>query len=147
MAGKVYLGADHGGFGLKEKIKAHLKGKAEVVDFGTDSEESCDYPDFGRKVAESVVKGKGSLGILVCGTGIGVSMAANKVRGARAALCHNEFTAKMAREHNDANVLCLGGRVLDEKEALKIVDVFLETDFSSDERHARRVEKIMEIEE
>jgi len=146
MEKKVYLGADHGGFELKERIKGFLKGKAETVDLGTDSEKSCDYPDFGRKVAESVVKDKGSLGILVCGTGIGISIAANKVRGARAALCHNEFTARMAREHNDANILCLGGRVLGEKEALKIVDVFLETGFSEDERHARRARKIMEIE-
>ncbi|AJF60756.1 MAG: ribose 5-phosphate isomerase B [archaeon GW2011_AR10] len=140
---RVIVGADHAGFRLKEKIKEHLKRKGfEVVDEGTDSEKSCDYPDFAVKVAEKVAKSPKSIGIVVCGTGIGTAMAANKVKGIRAALATNEYMARMAREHNNANVLSLGARVSKEKEALEMVDSFLGTDFSLEERHRRRVKKI-----
>lgn len=140
---KVYIGSDHGGFQLKEKIKGLLEEKGlEISDLGTQGTESCDYPDFAKAVAEKVASEPEAKGILICGTGIGMSMTANKAKGIRAALCHNEFTAQMAREHNNANVLCLGERVLDESTALKIVEVFLETGFSGEERHARRVKKI-----
>ncbi|MBS3058901.1 MAG: ribose 5-phosphate isomerase B [Candidatus Diapherotrites archaeon] len=140
---RIIVGADHAGFRLKEKIKEHLKRKGfEVVDEGTDSEKSCDYPDFAVKVAEKVAKSPKSIGIVVCGTGIGTAMAANKVKGIRAALATNEYMARMAREHNNANVLSLGARVSKEKEALEMVDSFLGTDFSLEERHRRRVKKI-----
>ena len=142
---KIIIGSDHGGFGLKEKIKKHLSSKdIETEDVGTDSNESCDYPDFGAKVAKKVQEG--GLGILVCGTGLGMSMTANKFKGIRAALCHDEYTAKMAREHNNANILCLGGRTTKEDEAKKIVDTFLSTEPSKEERHVKRVNKISELE-
>ena len=144
---KVFLGADHGGLELKNEIKRYLKGKGiEHKDLGTYSSDSCDYPDFALKVAKQVVENAGSAGILVCGTGIGMCMAANKVKGIRAALCTNEYMARMAREHNNANILCLGARVLGKETALKIVETFLNTSFTAEERHKKRVEKIMEIE-
>ena len=140
---RVIVGADHAGFRLKEKIKEHLKRKGcEGGDEGSDREKSCDYPDFAVKVAEKVAKSPKSIGIVVCGTGIGTAMAANKVKGIRAALATNEYMARMAREHNNANVLSLGARVSKEKEALEMVDSFLGTDFSLEERHRRRVKKI-----
>lgn len=145
MQGTIVIGSDHAGYCLKEKIKERLAGKYKVIDKGTESEGKCDYPDYSYKVAKEVAKGK-SLGILICGTGIGMSIAANKVKGIRAALCCSEFMAKAAREHNDANILCLGARILEENEALKIVDAFLTSDFSKEERHVKRVKKMMQIE-
>jgi ribose 5-phosphate isomerase B len=143
---KVIIGSDHGGFKLKENIKKHLVSKGiEVEDVGTDKEESCDYPDYAAMVAKKVVE-TGNLGIIVCGTGLGVSMTANKFKSIRAALCHDTYTAKMAREHNNANVLCLGGRTTRTGKAKKIVDVFLNTEASSEDRHKRRVGKIVELE-
>jgi ribose 5-phosphate isomerase B len=144
---KLMIGADHGGYALKEVIKQHLIDQGhDVVDAGTgDGETSVDYPDYGRAVAEAVVGGNYERGIVICGTGIGISLAANKVRGARAALCTNGYMARMARAHNDANVLALGGRVIGPELAKEIVDVFLATDFHGG-RHARRVDKIMDIE-
>ncbi len=142
---KVALGADHGGFELKEAIKAHLNEKGyEVVDFGTDSTESVDYAYFGEKVGEYVVK-EGILGILCCGTGIGISLAANKVNGVRAACCSDYFSAKMTRAHNNANILALGGRVVGAGLALELVDVFLSTEFEGG-RHQRRIDQITAIE-
>jgi len=144
---KIALGADHAGFELKEKIKQHLISSGiEVQDEGTNSGESVDYPDFARLVGEDVVGKRADLGILVCGTGIGMSMSANKVAGIRAANVSTEFEAQMAREHNDANVLTLGARVLDEPEAVKIIDKWLHTTFAGG-RHQRRVDKIMQIEQ
>lgn len=144
---KVFLGSDHAAYSHKQAIIKHLNKDGFVIeDLGPHNEDSCDYPDYAKKVAEAVVK-ENCLGILICGTGIGMSMAANKVRGIRAALCCNEYMAEMAREHNNANVLCLGARVISEEEAIKISDKFLKTDFSGDERHSRRVCKIMKIEE
>ena len=138
---KLVIAADHGGFKLKEELKEYLDELAqEYADLGTDSEDSVDYPDYAKKVAKEVQKG--ALGILICGTGIGMSMTANKFKGVRAALCYDEYTARMSREHNDANVLCMGGRVVDSEMAKKITKVWLETPFSKEERHHRRVGKI-----
>lgn len=143
---KIALGADHAGFELKEKIKQHLVGKGLTVDDrGTSSPDSVDYPDFARLVGEEVAAKNVDRGILVCGTGIGMAIAANKVPGIRAANVHTAEEAQLSREHNDANVLTVGGRVLDENTAQKIVDVWLSTDFLGG-RHGRRVDKIMEIE-
>lgn len=143
---KIALGADHGGFELKELIKEHLLQKEhEILDCGTDSGESVDYPEFGFKVGKAVIKNKVDLGIVVCGTGIGISIAANKVKGIRAALCTDSYMARMAREHNNANILALGARVIGPGVALDIVDTFLSTSFAG-LRHTRRVEQITEFE-
>lgn len=141
--GKVFIAADHGGFRLKEALKRHLQKRGiPFEDLGTDSEEAVDYPDFALKGARMVAAGSMRAGILVCGTGIGMCIAANKVRGIRAALCWNTESARLARGHNNANVLCLGGRLLKQRVAEKIADAFLSTQFSKEERHRRRVRKI-----
>jgi len=147
MAGmKIALGADHAGFELKENIKRLLAAEGvKVDDQGTHSTESVDYPDFARAVGEEVARRQADFGILVCGTGVGMSMSANKVSGIRAAKADTEFEAEMARAHNDANVLCLGARVIDAATAEKLVHKFLETRFEAG-RHQRRVDKIMDIE-
>ena len=137
------IGSDHGGFALKEELKAHLEERGIAYkDFGAFSEESCDYPDVAEPLCRAVVAGEYDRGILICGTGIGVSITANKTRGIRAALCGDCFSAEATRAHNDANVLALGARVTGEGLALKIVDIFLDTPFSNDERHIRRISKI-----
>ena len=142
----IAIGSDHGGLALKKEIMAHLDEMGIAYrDFGTDSEDSCDYPIYGEAVARAVVSGECERGIVVCGTGIGISIAANKVRGIRCALCGDCFSAEMARRHNDANVLALGGRVTGPGLALKIVDTFLENGFDGD-RHARRIGLIADIE-
>lgn len=139
---KIAIGSDHGGYKLKEEIKKHLRSKRlSFKDFGAFSEGSVDYPDFGKMVAKAVASKKFKFGILVCGTGIGMSMVANKVAGIRAALCHSVYTAKMSRAHNDANILAMGERVLKRRTALKIVDTFLRTPFEGG-RHLRRIRKI-----
>ena len=141
----IAIGADHGGFELKEAIKKHLNKRGlEYKDFGTDAPVSCDYPEYGKAVAHAIANGECDRGILVCGTGIGISMAANKVKGIRAAVCTDCFMAQATREHNNSNILALGARVVGEGLALKIVDTFLDTEFSNDERHIRRIEKIEE---
>lgn len=141
----IGIGSDHGGFALKEVIKKHLEERGlEYKDFGTYSSASCDYPVYGRAVAKAVAAGECQLGILICGTGIGISITANKVPGVRAALCSDCFSAAATREHNNANILALGARVLGEGLALKIVDTFLDTPFSNDERHIRRISMIEE---
>jgi ribose 5-phosphate isomerase B len=146
MRMKVALGADHAGFELKDRIKAWLAAQAiDVVDQGTNSPDSVDYPDFARRVGEALVQKRADLGILVCGTGIGMAISANKIDGIRAANVSTEFEAQMAREHNDANILTLGARVLDEPTACKLVDVWLHTTFAAG-RHATRVDKIMALE-
>ncbi|MBC3889264.1 ribose 5-phosphate isomerase B [Acetobacterium paludosum] len=143
---KIAIGSDHGGFDLKEVIKPYLIELGhEVVDFGTESHESCDYPIYGQRVGEAVSFGDCDRGIVICGTGIGISVAANKIPGIRGGVCTNEFMAAMSREHNDANVLALGARVIGEGLALRIVKVFLETEFAGG-RHQRRIDKIREIE-
>ncbi|MBI5190931.1 MAG: ribose 5-phosphate isomerase B [Nitrospirae bacterium] len=143
---KVALGCDHGGLELKDTIAAELrKLGVEVVDEGTVSEESVDYPDFAAKVAGDVASGKVDRGITVCGTGIGMSIAANKFPGIRAALCHDSYTARMSRMHNDANILVLGGRVTGPEVALDILRDWLKTPFEGG-RHQRRLDKIAELE-
>lgn len=142
----IALGADHGGFELKEAIKKHLdERKIEYIDCGTYSEESVDYAPIAKKTCDKVVSGECERAILCCGTGIGISMAANKVKGIRAACCSNYFGAKYTRLHNDANALCLGGRVIGVGLALELVDVFLDTEFEGG-RHQRRIDQIAEIE-
>ncbi|MCL1853390.1 MAG: ribose 5-phosphate isomerase B [Peptococcaceae bacterium] len=139
---RVALGADHGGFRLKEIIKGHLGAqRVDVVDFGTDSAEAVDYPDYAAQVSRAVAGGAADLGVLVCGTGNGMAMAANKVPGIRAALCVNGYMANMARRHNNANVLALGERVIGQEVALEIVDIFLASCFDQG-RHVARVNKI-----
>ena len=140
---KIAMGADNGGYSHKEAIKKHLIERGfEVKDFGTFSEESTDYNDYALLVAESVRDKEYDRGILVCGTGIGMSVMANKVCGIRAALVHDLFTAEATRLHNDSNVLTMGGRVIELEKALKIVDIWIDTEFSNEERHIRRVNKI-----
>ncbi len=142
---KVALGADHAGLQLKDRIAAALvEAGHEVDDLGTYRPDSCDYPDFAAKVAREVAGGRAQRGILVCATGVGMAMAANKVAGIRAALCNDLYTARFARLHNDANVLAVGARVVGTEKALDIVDLFLGTEFEGG-RHQRRVDKIMEL--
>lgn len=142
----IAIACDHGGYKLKLAIEKYLKEKGlEFIDFGTDNEESCDYADFAKKVAYSVKNGESEKGILVCGTGIGMSLAANKVKGIRAAVCGDYFSAKFTRLHNDSNILCLGQRVTGEGLALELVEIFLSTEFEGG-RHATRIQKIADIE-
>ena len=139
----IALGSDHGGFDLKESVKKHLSERGfEVKDFGTYDKNSCDYPDFGRAAAEAVASGECEKGIVICTTGIGISIVANKVPGIRCALCSETTTARLTREHNDANVLAMGGGMTGELLGNEIVDVFLDTPFSGLEKHARRISKI-----
>ena len=140
---KIAIASDHGGYQLKEAVREYLESRGiEVLDLGTYSEESVDYPAFGKECGEAVVSGKADRGIVCCGTGIGISIAANKVKGVRAALVHDCFSAKATREHNDANVLTMGARVIGPGLAEEIVKIFLETPFSNDERHIRRISQI-----
>lgn len=143
---KIAIGADHGGYTLKEALKKHLAEKGvEVCDFGTNSSESCDYALIAAPLAHAVANKEYDLGVLVCGTGIGMSMAANKVKGIRAACCSDYFSAKFTRLHNDANILCMGERVIGPGLAAELVDVFIETTYEGG-RHARRVAQIAQIE-
>ena len=136
----IAIGSDHGGFELKEAIKKHLdKRGLEYKDYGTYSKDSCDYPTYGKLVGHAVADGECDRGIIICGTGIGISITANKIKCVRAALCGDCFSAEATRLHNDANILALGARVTAEGLALKIVDTFLDTPFSGDERHRRRI--------
>lgn len=141
---KVCIAADHGGFELKEALRKKFS-SLHFTDLGTNNAESVDYPDFGAAVARRVAAKEFDFGILICGSGIGISIAANKIKGIRAALCHNAYTAEMARKHNDANILAMGGRVVDEKTAAEMTEIFLNTAFEGG-RHARRVEKIHALE-
>ncbi|MCT4542027.1 MAG: ribose 5-phosphate isomerase B [Vallitalea sp.] len=139
----IGIGSDHGGYQLKQEIIKYLdNNQIQYKDYGCYDESSHDYPDYAKKVCNAVVNKECQKGILICGTGIGISIAANKVKGIRAALCHDCFSAKATREHNDANVLALGGRIVGPELALMIVDNFLNTDFSGDERHIKRINKI-----
>ena len=144
---KIAMGADHGGFELKEAIKKHLEevGGYEIVDYGTYSTDSVDYAAIAYKVGTAVAS-EGIQGILCCGTGIGISMAANKVKGVRAACCSDYFSAKFTRLHNDANILCMGGRVVGAGLGIELADVFLNTEFEGGERHVRRIAQITAIE-
>lgn len=142
----IALGSDHGGYDLKERVKAYLdKEGIAYKDYGCHSKESCDYPVFGKAAAEAVASGECDKGIVICTTGIGISMAANKVRGIRCAHCADTVEARLTREHNDANMLAIGAGFTGELLALEMVDVFLNTPFSEGERHARRVAKVNAI--
>ena len=144
---KIAIGSDHGGFELKEYLKELLNEMGYTyTDFGTHSPNSVDYPDVGYEVAKSVVESEHDKGILICGTGIGMSITANKVGGIRAALCSDPYSARMAKEHNDADIITMGGRVIGNGLAGDIVRAWLESDFKGEERHKRRIEKIMRIE-
>lgn len=145
---KIALGTDHAGLKHKEAIKKLAESMdIEVLDKGTGSNESVDYPDFGEKVGLAVCKGQADMGILICGTGIGISLAANKIKNIRAAVCWNEETVSLAREHNNANILCMGARFIPVSKSVDMAKIFLTTDFSNDKRHIRRVDKITAIEE
>lgn len=143
---KITIGSDHAGYELKKKVMEHLKERGiEAIDVGTYSTDSCDYPDFARAVCKNVQDGVTELGILVCGTGIGMSMAANKHKGIRAAACSDTFSARLTRMHNDANVLCFGERVVGMGLAFDLVDAFVDAEFEGG-KHARRVDMITAIE-
>ena len=144
---KISIGCDHGALALKDKLVAHLQGKGhEVKDFGTYTAASCDYPDFAAAAARAVAKGECDKGIVLCTTGIGVSITANKIDGIRCALLSDLMTARMTREHNDTNMMALGAGVVGEMLALEIVDTWLSTEFSHNERHQRRIDKVMALE-
>ena len=143
----IAIASDHGGFDLKEEVKKHLEERGlEYKDFGTYDKNSCDYPDFGVQAAKAVGAGECEKGIVICTTGIGISIVANKVKGVRCALCSETTTARLTREHNDANVLAMDGGMVGPLLACEIVDTFLDTEFSNLEKHSRRVAKITEIE-
>jgi ribose 5-phosphate isomerase B len=143
----IIIGSDHGGFALKTALTSYLNRRGyEVVDAGTNGDASVDYPDFGQKVAETVIAGEAELGILICGTGIGMSITANKIPGIRAALVTDVFMARMAKEHNNANILVLGGRVLDEQKACDLVGAWLDATFEGG-RHQGRLDKITVLEQ
>lgn len=141
----IAIGSDHGGYKLKMEVIRHLNERGfECKDFGCYSLESCDYPEFGKAAALAVATGECDRGIVICTTGIGISIAANKIKGIRCALCTNTDLAKMTRLHNDANMLALGASIVSKEFALSIVDTFLDTEFSAEERHQRRIDKIEE---
>ncbi|MDU4334616.1 MAG: ribose 5-phosphate isomerase B [Finegoldia magna] len=143
---KIAIAADHGGFELKDSMVEYIKSLGnEVMDLGTNSADSVDYPDYAKKVCEEIQQGDSDLGILICGTGIGMSLAANKFEGIRAACVSDVYSAKMSRNHNNANVLCIGARVIGDEVAKLIIKTFLENEFEAG-RHQRRVDKIMAIE-
>ena len=148
---KIILGSDHAGFLLKEAIKLHLSSNAyentlEIIDCGCDSEKSVDYPDHANAVATEVLKNPENKGILVCGSGIGISIAANKVNGIRCALVHDYLSSKLSRQHNDSNIISIGAGFVGKELAKNIVDVYLATEFTGEERHQRRIDKMSEIE-
>ncbi|MBE5938393.1 MAG: ribose 5-phosphate isomerase B [Lachnospiraceae bacterium] len=139
----IAIGSDHGGFELKKEIIEYLeKNNLEYKDYGTYTPDSCDYPVYAKKVAQAILDGECEKGILICGTGIGISITANKFKGIRAALCHDCFSAQATREHNDANIVAMGARVVGAGLAVKIVDTFLNTEFSGDERHINRINQM-----
>lgn len=139
----ISLGCDHGGYALMQVIKKHLEKRGiEYKDFGTYNTESCDYPVFAKAAAEAILNGSCDRGILICSTGIGISITANRYPGIRCALCHNEMTAELTRLHNNSNMLAMGAKVVSEEEAIKITDTFLDTEFSNEERHQRRINQI-----
>ena len=144
---KIAVACDHGALALKNKVIAHLEAKGhEVVNFGTDTLDSCDYPDFAAPAARAVASGECEKGIVMCTTGIGVSIVANKVDGVRCALLSDKMSARLTREHNDTNMMAMGAGVIGEMLALEIVDIWVDTEFSRNERHQRRIDKVMALE-
>ena len=143
----IAIGSDHAGFELKQVIMKHLEERnLEFKDYGTYSSDSCDYAVYAEKTARAVVDGECEIGLLFCGTGVGISIATNKVKGIRACCCSDLFSAEMTRLHNNANLLCLGGRVVTPEKAIELVDIFLDTPFSGEERHQRRIDQIIDLE-
>ena len=141
------LGCDHGGFPLKNRLMTVIRDQGhEIVDCGTDSNCAVDYPDFARKVGEAILKGQADRGILVCGSGVGISVAANKIPGIRAGVCHDTYSAHQGVEHDDMNVLCIGARIVGEEVAAELVRVYVNAAFTGEERHVRRLNKVLEIE-
>ena len=144
---KIGIGNDHSALDLKKVVVEHLQNEGyEVVDYGTYTKESCNYPEFGEKVARAIVAGEVDLGVLICGTGVGISLAANKVKGIRAAVCSEPYTAQMVRSHNNAQIIAFGARVVGDEMAKMIVDSFLNAEFEGGGRHQKRVDMIMDIE-
>lgn len=148
MALRVAIGTDHGGFPLKKTVADFVKELGfDVLDLGTNSEEACDYPDFAEAVGKAIIKGDAELGIVLCGSGVGASVAANKIVGIRAGVCHDTFSAHQCREDDDVNVLCMGARVIGPSLAKEVTKTFLEAKFSGAERHRRRLQKVLKIEQ
>ncbi|MBT3393278.1 MAG: ribose 5-phosphate isomerase B [Elusimicrobiaceae bacterium] len=144
---KIALGCDHAGFVLKKEVKEHIEKLGyEVIDVGTNSEESVDYPDFAFACAEKVAKGEAEKGVIICGSGVGACITANKVKGVRAAICHDEYSATQGVEHDDMNVICIGGRIVNNTTAKILVENFLKAKFTKEERHLRRLNKVLDIE-
>ncbi|KAA1260135.1 Ribose-5-phosphate isomerase B [Rubripirellula obstinata] len=144
---RVALGGDHAGFPLKQAVAEHYGPRlTSLIDCGTDNAESCDYPDFAIAVSREIIQGRADRGIVVCGSGVGVSVAANKIPGIRAAICHDTYSAHQGVEHDDMNVLCIGGRIIGSSLAMEIIDAFLAAKYTPGERHARRLDKVLEIE-
>lgn len=144
---RIALGCDHAGFPLKQRMAAVIAGEGhDVVDCGTDSNCSVDYPDYARKVGQTIIDGTADRGVLVCGSGVGISVAVNKIPGLRAAICHDTYSAHQGVEHDDMNVLCLGARIIGEELAVELVKAFLGAKFTNEERHVRRLRKVLEIE-
>jgi ribose 5-phosphate isomerase B len=144
---RLALGGDHAGFPLKTEVARRFAPRVtELIDCGTDSLESCDYPDFAVAVARQLVRGSADRGVIICGSGVGVSVAANKIPGIRAAICHDTYSAHQGVEHDDMNVLCIGGRIIGSELAFEIIDAFLRASYQPADRHARRLEKVLEIE-
>lgn len=145
---RIALGGDHAGFSLKQVVAERLRATgASLADCGTNSTESCDYPDFAVAVAKEIVEGRADRGIVVCGSGVGVSVAANKIPGIRAAVCHDTYSAHQGVEHDDMNVLCIGGRIIGPELAFEIIESFLRARYVPQDRHARRLEKVLQIEQ
>lgn len=142
----IFIASDHAGFKLKEKIKEYLKSqRLPFIDLGTFSEQPVDYPEYGFKVAKKVVTGRKHRGIIICGTGNGICIAANRVKGARAAVVYDKYTAEMSRKHNDSNIICLRGRGFSEKKSLELLKIWLNTEFDNESRHIRRIKKIEKL--
>lgn len=145
---RLAVGGDHAGFPLKKMVVERFGDRVtELLDCGTDDEEACDYPDFAVEVAERINSGQADRGLLICGSGVGVSVAANKITGIRAAICHDTYSARQGVEHDDMNVLCIGGRIIGSELAFEIIDAFLKARYTPEERHARRLQKIVALEE
>ncbi|SMP74265.1 ribose 5-phosphate isomerase B [Neorhodopirellula lusitana] len=145
---RLAVGGDHAGFELKQLVVERFSGiVSELIDCGTDSEEPCDYPDFAVEVAERIQSGQADRGLLICGSGVGVSVAANKITGMRAAICHDTYSARQGVEHDDMNILCIGGRIIGSELAYEIIGAFLKARYTPQERHARRLQKIVALEE
>lgn len=145
---RIALGCDHGGFPLKAKVASLVVAAGHtVVDCGTDSDCAVDYPDFARKVGETIIAGEANRGILICGSGVGISVAANKIPGIRAGVCHDCYSAHQGVEHDDMNVICIGARIVGEAVAVELVQAFLGAQFTGEERHARRLERVLQIEQ